>query len=84
MDAGRPFGKRLTPQRVAALEAVPGWAWEVDTEAAWQEKLAALRAYVDVHGRQPPKATLPAWATGSKPSGTPRRLWTRGGSLMPR
>jgi hypothetical protein len=32
---------------------VPGWAWEVDFEAAWQQKLAALRAYIGVHGRLP-------------------------------
>ena len=52
MDAGRRCNK-MTPSRAAALEAVPGWTWEVDLEAAWQEKLAALRAYVAAHGRLP-------------------------------
>jgi hypothetical protein len=38
--------------RAAALEDVPGWAWEL--EALWQEKLNALRAYVGAHRRLPP------------------------------
>jgi hypothetical protein len=44
----------MTPARAAALEAVPVWVWAVGAEAAWQEKLAALRAYVGAHGRMPP------------------------------
>ena len=54
MDAGRKSKNRMTPQRVATLERVLGWAWEVDIEAAWQERLAALRAFVEAHGRLPP------------------------------
>jgi hypothetical protein len=42
------------PARAAALEGMPGWAWEVDLEAAWQERLEALGAYVAAHGRLPP------------------------------
>ena len=34
MDAGRLVIKQKTRQRVAALEEVLGWAWEVDAEAA--------------------------------------------------
>jgi hypothetical protein len=51
-EAGRPLGKRMTQQRVAALEAVPGWEW-ASHEAAWEEKLAAVRAFVVAHGRLP-------------------------------
>ena len=54
MAVGRKCNKKMTPERAAALEDVPGWAWEVDLEAAWEEKLAALRAYVAAHGRLPP------------------------------
>jgi hypothetical protein len=54
-EAGRPLGKRITPLRVAALEGVPGWAWEVNLEAIWEEKLNALRVYVGVHRRLPPQ-----------------------------
>ena len=53
-DAGRPCSHRLTPSRIAALERVPGWAWEVDVEAAWQEKLAELEAHVRARGALPP------------------------------
>ena len=52
-EAGRSLRQRMTPQRAAALEGVPGWAWEVDAEAAWEDKLAALRAYVAAHRRLP-------------------------------
>ena len=63
-DAGQPLGWRMTPQRTAALEGVPGWAWELDHDAAWQQSLAALRAYVHAHGQLPPQrdaAGLGAW-----------------------
>ncbi len=56
----------MTPARAAALEAVPGWAWEVDLEALWQEKLAALRARLAAHGRLPPwcdASGLGAWVS---------------------
>ena len=54
-EAGLSIGRPMTPQRAAALEAVPGWAWEVDAEAVWQERLDALRAHVAEHGRLPPQ-----------------------------
>ena len=53
MDAGRRGGLKMTPARVAALEGVPGWAWEADVEAGWREKLTALEAFVAEHGRLP-------------------------------
>jgi hypothetical protein len=43
----------MAAARAAALEAVSGWAWEVDAEA-WQQRLDVLRAFVDAHGRLPP------------------------------
>lgn len=39
----------LDPARVAALEALPGWAWS-RTVDAWPRGLAALRSYVAAHG----------------------------------
>ena len=72
MDAGSASDK-MTPQRVAALEAVPGWAWEVDLEALWQERLAALRAHVAAHGRLPPQrdaAGLGAWVSTQRKAKT--------------
>ena len=56
MDAGRKSKHgTMTPARAAALETIPGWAWDVGVEARWLEKLAALRAFVATHGRLPPK-----------------------------
>jgi hypothetical protein len=55
---------QMTPERASALEGVPGWAWVADFEPAWQEKLAALRAYVGAHGALPPQShpsSLGAW-----------------------
>ena len=49
-------GSTMTPARVAALEGVPGWAWEaeVDVEARFRERLAELRAYVAHNAQLPP------------------------------
>ena len=41
----------MAPERIAALEAVPGWIWEAaDT---WPDSLALLVAFVAEHGRLP-------------------------------
>jgi hypothetical protein len=48
--ASRPCSCKLTPERAAAPEAVPGWVWTVDLEARWQENLEALRAHVGARG----------------------------------
>jgi hypothetical protein len=41
--------RSLSPERGAALEAVPGWVWDV-READFQEGLAALQAFVEREG----------------------------------
>jgi ribosomal protein S18 len=70
MEAGRKCRQgMMTPARVAALEAVPGWAWEVDAEAAWQERPDALRAYVGAHGRLPQRrdaSSLGDWVVNQR------------------
>jgi hypothetical protein len=43
----------MTPERAALLEAVPGWEWEVDREAAWRGQLRALAAFIAAHGHIP-------------------------------
>lgn len=40
---------RLTQERIAALEAFPGWAWSRH-QAMFDEGLTALRSYVNVYG----------------------------------
>jgi len=68
MDAGRKSNTKMTPARAATLEGVPGWAWEVNA-AAWEEKLAALRAYVGAHGRLPPQrdaSSLGEWVNSQR------------------
>jgi len=39
----------LSPTRVAALEALPGWVW-TRTEDRWPHGLKALRSYITKHG----------------------------------
>lgn len=41
--------KKLRPERIEQLEAVPGWTWD-RPEAAWKEGYEALRAYVRREG----------------------------------
>ena len=54
-DAGRKSNTKMTPERAAALEGVPGWAWELGHDAAWEQSFAGLRSYVGAHG------SLPHW-----------------------
>ena len=42
----------MTPERIAALEAVRGWVWD-GQEAQWQQQLEELRQHVAQHGRPP-------------------------------
>ena len=39
----------LSPERIAALEALPGWTWSV-LDDAWNQGMNALRHYVATHG----------------------------------
>lgn len=41
--------KALRPERVALLEALPGWAWEV-TSASWDRAIAALHRFAEREG----------------------------------
>jgi hypothetical protein len=44
----------MTPEREAALEAIPGWKWEHDADEAWNQTCALLREYVAEHQKLPP------------------------------
>lgn len=46
-QAKKGKGGIMTPEREAALEAIPGWFWEVDLDAVWYVRLDLLRQYVD-------------------------------------
>jgi hypothetical protein len=49
---------RLTPPRVSALEAIPGWYWDRNLDsAAWQEKFGMLEEYVAKNNRLPTRKT---------------------------
>jgi superfamily II DNA or RNA helicase len=43
----------LSAERIAALEAVPGWWWN-PREEGWWAKFDALKDYVEIHGSFPP------------------------------
>ncbi|MDO2396093.1 Helicase associated domain protein [Mycobacterium avium subsp. hominissuis] len=43
----------MPAERVALLEAVPGWTWRV-LDNAWERNFAAVVAYVDEHGHARP------------------------------
>jgi hypothetical protein len=68
--AGGAGAGRMAPERAAALESIPGWAWEVDADAAWKEKLEAVRAHVAAHGRLPAQggaaAPLGSWISAQR------------------
>lgn len=71
MDAGKGSKARhgMTPARIAALEAVPGWSWALNVTAPWEERLAALEAHVAAHGRLPSRgrdADLNAWLSNQR------------------
>jgi hypothetical protein len=59
----------LRPDRVAVLEDLPGWAWDV-REARWRVGYDHLRRYVEKHGHAHPtmSASLDGFAVG---------LWVR-------
>jgi phage pi2 protein 07 len=44
----------MSPERAAALDAVPGWSWELHEER-WQFMCALLAEFVSEHRRQPRK-----------------------------
>ena len=58
--------QRLSEERVAKLEAIPEWVWDVE-EASWEKQYDALRAYVTKHQEFPRsrqgQGTLATWRT---------------------
>jgi hypothetical protein len=51
-------GCRLSPSRVQALEALPGWLWVQDPVTVWNKKFAQLEAYVAEHKHLPTQRTV--------------------------
>ena len=43
--------RKLSLERIAALEAMPGWAWRPHA-SDWQEGIEHLRAYVAANGQR--------------------------------
>ena len=44
---------KLTPDRVAALEKIPGWIWEQNFDKIWYQTCALLYEYVYEHQKLP-------------------------------
>jgi hypothetical protein len=72
--ANQRKGKRshvMTPEREAALEAIPGWHWEVN-DTTWQTNFGLLRQYVDTFGGMPTRSTeyqgvkIGIWTSGQR------------------
>ena len=41
---------KLSPERQAQLESLPGWYWGTSGDYAWEQKLAVLKKFVDREG----------------------------------
>lgn len=48
----RALGQRALPERIAALSAIPGWVWDINT-AAWWARYCLLRDFAREHERMP-------------------------------
>lgn len=51
--AGTNNGTKLTDERIALLESIPGWTWSYQRDLPWLEKVAALREFIQVNNRTP-------------------------------
>jgi hypothetical protein len=50
----RDGGRKLAPDRIAALESVPGWHWSGWQEMRWERNFETLGEYVAEFNRLPP------------------------------
>lgn len=55
--------KKLSDDKIASLEAIPGWAWSLQ-EQSWQNNYRELKQYVAANSRLPPSSSeLGKWCT---------------------
>jgi hypothetical protein len=56
---GSAAGK-LSAERIAALEQLPGWKWAIHEPRTWEQSYARVKAFITIHGRLPKdKASRP-------------------------
>ena len=71
---GQGTYRELSPAQVEALESFGGWFWEREEadEAAWEQSLQRLEAFVRQHGRLPRKkgSTAESLAEGEREAAT--------------
>jgi hypothetical protein len=72
---------KISPDRVARLDALPGWLWESIDDVAWEEHFEELQSYVERegHARVPSKygkggSKLGHWVVNQRVQGRSGRL----------
>jgi superfamily II DNA or RNA helicase len=52
-------GRRyITPERIAKLNAIPGWFWEKDWDAQWNNSYEVVARYCKLHGSVPAQSEV--------------------------
>jgi len=54
---------KLSSERIAALESIEGWYWEIDMDKVWEENLQQVMAYKKKESKFPPRSqgSLGTW-----------------------
>ena len=79
---GRYAGGKLSADRIAELESLPGWVWTARDDSWWVDGLSAVRAYVaeNGHARVPDRYVSP---DGHRTGSWVRRRRRDAGRLTP-
>ena len=66
---------KITPERIKALEVIPGWYWEIDLDEKWQKILELVKTFVGKnekipsnHSKDKEEKRLGGWCSKQKQS----------------